>query len=209
MKRNPRRLVFFSVCALSAMAGSALWLAVSPSDGAADPVRPSPDYALAAVEGSDAAVGIVAGHAGISATAPVSQLPAGLELWVAAAEYGPEGRGSSPLMNTVVLDYYEGSGPKDLSSLLAYRGLRLQLVFHATPGRQPPDSSVITQDEGGSTNVYLTTSGIPGNATDSYLVNGPKSSVEVRIWNTATGRIPPSSELRPLLLAVGGWLAQQ
>lgn len=209
MKRSSRRLVFCSACMVAAVAGSALWLVLSPSNGAAEPVHPEPDYALAAVEGPSSAVDTVAGHAGITAQAPASQLPEGLELWVAAAEYGPQGKSSNSTLNTVVLDYYQGPGPKDVSSLLAYRGLRLQLVFHATPGLQPPDSSPVTDAEGGSTAVFLTTSDIPGNATDSYLVNGPNSSVEVRIWNTATGEIPPRSEFQPLLEALGTWLAKQ
>jgi len=209
MKSKTHAWVLVAGLSLAGLAGSASWLAFGARNTSAQPQDVAPDYALAANVGSAAAVEKVSGHAEVPAFAPVAELPGGLELWVAAVEYGPQGKASDRMLNTVVLDYYQGAGPHDISSLLSYRGLRLQLVFHSSPGFQPPASAVILAETDNASAIFYTHAEVAGMATDSYLVNGPRNGVEVRIWNTATGQIPATREMEPLLSSLSEWLGSR
>ncbi len=194
-----RRLVITAALIVAAALAAATWLLVT-HEGAATPVQRATDYELTSAVAPDIAVRNAAERAGIEVAAPDATLPGGLNLWVAAAEYGPEGVGWN--LNTVVLDYYVGSAPNKVNELLNYRGPRVQIVYRGVPGTPPLDYEAVPELSNPNASVFVSRSAVPGSATDLYMVQGVSQSAEVRVWNPEAGPIPTSAELSPLLRGI-------
>lgn len=108
-----RRLVVAAVVMVAAALVATAWLLVT-HEGSATPVQRAADYELTSAVAPDIAVRNAAERAGVAVAVPSATLPGGLSLWVAAAEYGPEGVGWN--LNTVVLDYYVGPAPEKVNN---------------------------------------------------------------------------------------------
>lgn len=183
-----RRLVITAGPTVAAVLAAAAWLLVT-HEGAATTVQRATDYELTSAVATDVAVKNAAKRAGFEVAAPNATLPGGLNLWVAAAEYGPEGAGWN--LNSVVLDYYVGSTPTRVNDLLNYRGPRVQIVYRAVPGTPPHDYEAVPEFSDDRASVFVSRSAVPGYATDVYMVQGVSQSAEVRVWNPEAGPIPP------------------
>jgi hypothetical protein len=199
MKRIISRLLVSAAFLATAVLGGSAWLLVT-HEGAATPVQRATDYELTSAVAPDVAVKNAAKRAGFEVAAPDATFPGGLNLWVAAAEYGPEGAGWN--LNTVVLDYYVGSPPGRVNELLNYRGPRVQIVYRAVPGTPPHDYEAVPEFWNDRASVFVSRSAVPGYATDVYMVQGVSQSAEVRVWNPEAGPIPTSAELSPLLRGI-------
>lgn len=186
---------------VSALAGVLVATAFAGQSPA--PARgPNSAISLVAAGGEAVAVEQASGAAGVPAFDAAKALPAGLALWVAAAEFGPEGPGQPSVANRVVLDYYDGNVPRTPQEVVEYRGLRVQVVFYGV--QVTPDSSfqeVAPAPAGGAT-VLRKQSELPGTATDVYFVQRAGASVEVRVWDTAGKAIPGFAEMAASLGAL-------
>ncbi len=201
MKRIMRRLVVSASFLMVTVLGGAAWLLIA-HDSSATPVQRATDYELTSAVAPEVAVRHAAERAGIDVAVPMTTLPGGLNLWVAAAEYGPEGVGWN--LNTVVLDYYVGSAPEKVNELLNYRGPRVQIVYRGVPGTPAGDYVAVSGLSNANANVLVNRSAVSGHATDVYMVQGASQSAEVRVWNPTQGPIPSTDELSPLLRGIAG-----
>jgi hypothetical protein len=194
-----RGLVITMAVAVSAVLAVATWLLIA-HEGSATPVQRPTDYELTSAVAPDIAVSHAAERAGFEVAVPITTLPGGLNLWVAAAEYGPEGVGRN--LNTVVLDYYVGPAPEKVNELLNYRGPRVQIVYRGVPGAPTADYVDVPGVSNSNAKVFVTRSAVPGVSTDAYMVQGASQSAEVRVWNPAQGPIPTTAELSLLLRGI-------
>lgn len=194
-----------AVVAATTIGGAVAGFALFGSEGMAQPQREPADFSLTSDTSPSDAVRKASADSGVNALLPRSELPAGLNLWIAAAEYGPEGKRSSYGLNSVVLDYYQGRAPEKGADLIVYRGLRLQIVFRQADASAPPNSKQLS-GFAGSAQLFKYDPQAADDETQAYLLSGDGRSIEVRLWSTADGRLPDADELTALLKELAGWL---
>lgn len=174
-------------------------LLVRDGDGEATATSPVNPEAVLVLDrdGLDDAIDDVSGRVGFTFEVPAAEA-LGLEPLIVASR-GPAGAANR---RQAVVDYFErGHDPR----AGAYRGLRLQVVYHARP--------LVTGEQQGATNTTLD-AGVPGftlvrttraGGSDAiYTLSSGDHAFEVFVFSEPSGAaaIPGDAELLPFLQAL-------